>query len=57
MQSTLIWQTVSRVVHGLGRVEFLSNPKGLESTRLLGSPRFGLGADRYEESVQVDLLG
>ena len=57
MQSTLIWQTVSRVVHGLGRVEFLSNPKGLESTRLLGSPRSGLGADRYEESVQVDLLG
>ena len=57
MQSTLIWQTVSRVVHGLGQVGFLSNPKGLESTRSLGSPRSGLGVDWYEESVQVDLLG
>ena len=45
MQSTLIWQTVSRVVHGLGRVGFLSNPEGPESTRSLGSPRSGLGVD------------
>ena len=30
MQSTLTWQTVSRVVNGLGWVGFLSNLKGLE---------------------------
>ena len=57
MRSTLLWQTVSRVVHGLGRVGFLSSPEGLESTQSLGSPRSEPGADRYEESVQVDLLG
>ena len=55
-RSTLIWQIVSRVVHGVGRVGFLSNPEGLESTRSLGSPRSGPCVDRYEESVQVDLL-
>lgn len=57
MQSTLKWQTVSRVVYRLGQAGFVSNPEGPESTWSLGSPRSRLGADWYEKSVQVDLLG